>query len=389
MWCASCQDDVAAEISEDGQVLKCTTCGESIRQVFAPSLHPETKSARDLLKKWAEEQQQLVGDRQPLPSEAPSEEPQQETSPATSPVIDIAASDQVASDQAASSQSPSSESPSSESPSSQSPSSENTSSENASLPEASSKLNEEEPVVEQVAEPIQNEKKKPKFRIDAAHSPTLRKFPEAPSPPAAQPPVNQPPAAPQDLVKSEVVENVIGDDHETEFQDDDEDVEDRIPFTHEQAQSTESQREHYSHSAHVQAPAPHFDVVAAAKQSKSRPGRSEVIWGQLMAYAGVGVLTVGTILVLWGYFGMVEQYASTGWLLSTAGQMLLLLGIVTLVSGGMQQTTHEVTERIEYLGGRMIRIEQSTDQLLKGPHLGKKTRRQKESEFGDEKSSTS
>ncbi len=359
MWCASCQDDVAAEISEDGQVLKCTTCGESMRQVFAPSLHPETKSARDLLKKWAEEQQQLVGDRQSLPPETPSEEPKQDVSPVTSPAADVVASDQDASPQG------------------------------SSLADALSKLKEEEPVVEQVAEPIQNEKKKPKFRIDAAHSPTLRKFPEIPSPPVDQSPVNQPPTTPQESVMAEVVGNVAHNEHEAELQDDDEEIEDPIPLARETIEATESQREHYSHSAHVQAPAPHFDVVAAAKQSKSRPGRSEVIWGQLMAYAGVGVLTVGTVLVLWGYFGMVEQYASTGWLLSTAGQMLLLLGIVTLVSGGMQQTTHEVTERIEYLGGRMIRIEQSTDQLLKGPHLGKKIRRQKESELGDEKSSTS
>jgi hypothetical protein len=95
------------------------------------------------------------------------------------------------------------------------------------------------------------------------------------------------------------------------------------------------------------------------------------MWGQLLAYSGVGLLTIGTVLVLWGYFGDIEQYASTGWLVSTAGQMLLLLGIVTLVAGGMQQTTHEVSQRIEHLGGKIIRIEQSTDKILRGPHFGR------------------
>jgi hypothetical protein len=94
------------------------------------------------------------------------------------------------------------------------------------------------------------------------------------------------------------------------------------------------------------------------------------LWGQLLAYAGVGVLTVGTVLVLWGHFGSVAQYASTGWLVATGGQMLLMLGVVTLVSGGMQQTTHEVSRRVERIGERIIRIEQSTRDILQGPHFG-------------------
>ena len=134
-------------------------------------------------------------------------------------------------------------------------------------------------------------------------------------------------------------------------------------------------RKRRSDEPHAAMPAPHTDSEKlAAGKGAIVPGRSEALWGQLLAYSGVGVLTVGTALVLWGYFGHVERYASTGWLVTTAGQMLLLLGIVTLVAGGMQQTTHEVTERIETLGGRMVRIEASTEKLLKGPHFGKKSR---------------
>ena len=84
-----------------------------------------------------------------------------------------------------------------------------------------------------------------------------------------------------------------------------------------------------------------------ATQAGRKPGRQESIFGQLLAYLGVGLLTIGTALVVWGYFGgeAVQAYQSTGWLVSTAGQMLLFLGVVTLVSGGMQQTTHEVAQR--------------------------------------------
>jgi hypothetical protein len=94
-----------------------------------------------------------------------------------------------------------------------------------------------------------------------------------------------------------------------------------------------------------------------------------------MAYFGVAVLTVGTALVLWGYFGGPPAYAPTGWLVTTAGQMLLLLGVITLVSGGMQQTTHEVASRVAHLDGRMHRIETTAHELLRGPHFSHAARR--------------
>jgi hypothetical protein len=124
--------------------------------------------------------------------------------------------------------------------------------------------------------------------------------------------------------------------------------------------------------AHEAAPRPHFALDSFTQPSR-KPGRQESVFGQLLAYVGVGLLTIGTALVVWGYFGgpQVARYQSTGWLISTAGQMLLFLGVVTLVSGGMQQTTHEVSQRVEYLGNKMHRIEQSTEELLKGPYFAK------------------
>ena len=110
-------------------------------------------------------------------------------------------------------------------------------------------------------------------------------------------------------------------------------------------------------------------MQAFLSQDSRQPGKSESTWGQVLAYAGVGLISVGTTLVLWGWFGQVPQYAPTGWLICTVGQMLLFLGVITLISGGMQQTSHEVTRRVEYLGDRILRFEQSADQLLRGPHF--------------------
>ena len=129
----------------------------------------------------------------------------------------------------------------------------------------------------------------------------------------------------------------------------------------------ESPRLHQAHGSPT-AP-PHFDVQAAATGHKRKTNAASLI-GQVLAYAGVGVLTIGTSLVLWSYFGGPAGYAPTGWLITTAGQMLLFLGVVTLVSGGMEQTSEEVARRVEIIGERILRIEQaSRDHALKGPSI--------------------
>lgn len=136
-----------------------------------------------------------------------------------------------------------------------------------------------------------------------------------------------------------------------------------------QAQQPRPSRRH--DVAHRHVPAPHFDIEAFVSAAGKSPGSSESLWGQILAYLGVGLLTIGTTLVLWGYFGGPVNYAPTGWLVTTAGQMLLFLGVVTLVSGGMQQTTHEVSQRVTYLGEHMLRIEEATQQVLQGPHFAR------------------
>jgi hypothetical protein len=108
------------------------------------------------------------------------------------------------------------------------------------------------------------------------------------------------------------------------------------------------------HQAHGPNP-PHFLPAPVSLADKS--SKWVTLAGQLFAYVGVGGLTVGTVLVLMGYFGGPASYATTGWLITTAGQMLLFLGVVTLVSGGMEQTTQEVARRIDTIGERLVRIE--------------------------------
>lgn len=121
---------------------------------------------------------------------------------------------------------------------------------------------------------------------------------------------------------------------------------------------------HHVHGPHGVNP-PHIQVAPLVDKTVETGSKWMTLVGQLFAYFGVGGLFVGTVLVLLGYYGGTGSYATTGWLVATAGQSLLFLGVITLVSGGMEQTTHEVARRIDTLGDRLERIEKSA--VLSGP----------------------
>ena len=91
--------------------------------------------------------------------------------------------------------------------------------------------------------------------------------------------------------------------------------------------------------------------------------------GQLFAYGGVALLTCGTVLVMWSYFGGPPQYMPTGLLTAAVGQMLLFLGVVTLISSGMEQTVHEVSWRIDHLAEEIYHMGLSLDDVERAVQL--------------------
>ncbi|MCA9082611.1 MAG: hypothetical protein KDA81_01080 [Planctomycetaceae bacterium] len=108
---------------------------------------------------------------------------------------------------------------------------------------------------------------------------------------------------------------------------------------------------------------PHFQVTS--------PRRSNLTsaTGQFLAYVGVLGLTVGTAMVIYGHFGGYSEYTPTGWLVTTVAQMMLFLGVINLVSGGIEQNNDDVSQRINSLGEQLMRIEQVTEQALRGPRI--------------------
>ena len=129
-------------------------------------------------------------------------------------------------------------------------------------------------------------------------------------------------------------------------------------------------------------PAPLADFTQPVPASLSNPPQKAGFvggTGQVLAYLGILGLTAGTSLVIVGYFGGPAHYAPTGWLITTIGQMMLFLGVVTLVSTGMEQTQAEVREsldetlrevssRIDQLGHRLTRIDASAHETPPAPH---------------------
>ena len=119
--------------------------------------------------------------------------------------------------------------------------------------------------------------------------------------------------------------------------------------------------------------------TSMAHMAKNWPGRTlkwlhtqpswAVTTGQWLAYVGVLALTIGTVVVLYGYLNGYSDYTPTGWLITTLGQMLLFLGVINMVSGGMEQSNDEVSHRIEVIGERLLRIEAATDEVLRGPRI--------------------
>lgn len=111
---------------------------------------------------------------------------------------------------------------------------------------------------------------------------------------------------------------------------------------------------HRAHSpSHLRGP--HFDPARMLPPARTS---GWVAWfGQTLAYVGAATLTAGASMVLVGYLGGPTHYAPTGWFTTTVGQMLLFLGVVTLVSAGMEQTTVEVAKRIDTLGEQLERME--------------------------------
>ena len=338
MWCGKCQADVAAEVSPDNQRVFCTTCGALLSTIDLPPTRPiseklgdRTKDARELLKRWSSGQ---VLDpfgpltKTPTPPNPPSEPIPTINADSIEPVAvePVAAPEAVALEVTIS-----------------------------NLPEPSQVSVNEQPLP-----PTQNPKAAP---VESSSQPLLATMLNPlVTPPDAPPPVL--PIIPAPFIADTSahichrVDAAHPADHFVSAMKAFAPPQDSLGPFGTKPMMTETKREPRRPMIWF----PTWDPAVWRSESNSTGSWSSMA-GQFLAYAGVLGLTAGACMVVWSYFGGPTHYAPMGWLLATAGQMLLFFGVVTLVSGGLEQTTEQVNKRIEQLGDHIIRIEQAAREI--------------------------
>jgi hypothetical protein len=102
------------------------------------------------------------------------------------------------------------------------------------------------------------------------------------------------------------------------------------------------------------APRPRLSLPPTARRPFERSvSRS----GQVLAYAGIAILGAGSGLIIFDHFGGQAGWALYGWIVGLVGQSLLLLGVVTLVMHGLDQTAEELNHRLQELSDQIDHIE--------------------------------
>ncbi|MBC7821537.1 MAG: hypothetical protein IAG10_32020 [Planctomycetaceae bacterium] len=348
MWCGKCQADVAAEVSPDNQRVFCTICGALLSTIDLPPTRPiteklgdRTKDARELLKRWSSGQ--VLDPFGPIPKTL------------TPPSLPVPLSDPI-------------------------PISSATTKESAALVSVSAPVfvaaeatipnvpDVERPSLPEVTRDLVTERPLPPIQnpLAAAIEPS-RSFVAPNLNPLVAPPDATPPVSP--IISAPLI--AVAPTHNFH----------RVDAAH--------PTDHFASAKKAMTPTEEamgpFGAKPTVNETKREPRRpmlwfptwDPAVWrsesnstgswssmaGQFLAYTGVLGLTAGTCLVVWSYFGGPANYAPMGWLLATAGQMLLFFGVVTLVSGGLEQTTEQVNKRIEQLGDHIIRIEQAAREI--------------------------
>lgn len=306
MWCAHCQADVATDVSPDNRRIRCATCAADLATSVTGSSAGVARDARELLARWS--QSDLMDPFGPVAALRP----RGETEPKIEPPADSGTKSAKIT---------------------------------AKLPESPAKATDHDENTVPDPEPATASRH---LRFDESPNPATAKDDDAPPPH-----VDVSRDGKSQLQKRQSDERNSGREPQN-----------APPRRHVSPPVRSARRVHRPHS--VENRAPHISATASRpprKQTDSSPsGNAESILGHLIAYLGVLGLTIGGILIVWSYFGGPENYAPTGWFITTIGQMLLFLGVVTLVSKGLEQTTVEVTRRVDSLGEQLSRLEQALGQ---------------------------
>lgn len=374
MRCENCQADVAAQVAQDGSII-CGKCGEVLEAIDDPQFEAQLRQAKELLERWSKEP--LLEPLEPLPGKEASHlsevekfqarsesEPENETSD-THPELEMPAEIKSESDVGSE-------------PGDEDDLEEPLSDSEGPSPGASFEIELHEvdtPLKEPLPEPV-----KPRFRFDAAHV-SQETGSDTTNEPAETNGVSKSEADDSQQFDFDALDAETAEANNNAADSKGITPEPAVPEPAETAATEpqpvtavafQSQRVDSAQAFAAHSP-PHLDIQQLIDQrlQEEKQGFNWMVFaGQWLSYLGVLGLTAGAALIVYGYFGGTAEMVPKGWMLTTAGQMLLLLGIVTLISGGLDQANSEVNTRIQVLGEQMLRFERETKQhFLRGPKI--------------------
>lgn len=335
MWCENCQADRAAEANAETHQVTCATCGAVLTSQQFGNLDRQMQKARELLDRWSKEP--LLEPYSPLPDKHTAHLPDlrdhelsdSDLEPNAANLIDSIADDS----------------------------------------------NSEFAAGDDQFEKLFNTSHHANYRYDLAHgsdaedrSLTPRNEHVSTSPPQGQAHAETPqdlahPSPPQVEAPTEELQQA---EHIPELQP-------STSVVQPSHRPSDSQVHRTDPPPQQTAPATHLNIqqlIEERLEHKSRKVDWMMMVGQWLAYLGVLAMTAGAAVIVFGYFGGAEGMTPRGWMLTTAGQMLLFLGIVTLISSGMERSSEEITDRIDLIGEQLFRLEsEARKHFVKGPKL--------------------
>lgn len=315
MWCAKCHADVAAEVTPDNARARCATCHAELGIAAAVRAADKTREARALLERWSTSR--VLDPFGPVTAARPAlveslpAEPAKPAGPSLSVFAPAPAPTPAL--PAAPTAAP-------------------------AAPEADSS-DDPDPACDVHERPAPAPRK---FRLDAGHS-----LPEMHAP-----------RRPIESRRREAA--MVADESDS-------------PSATDQFNETPARRRSHRDTAASE----RIDVQTAILDQGPRRTNWFQLAGHLLAYAGALVLTIGMALVLVGCFGGPHKvhFTPTGWLIATFGQLLLVSGVITLLSSGMERSSREVAQKLEQLGERLLRFEQAEDRFPSAPRLARRPTR--------------
>ena len=333
MWCANCQADVAAEVTANEHRILCASCGSDLSNGTQTTITPQARQAQQILDRWSHQSMSVPAspavsvshsaeaslNPEPIPDAAAVSESNENLSPER--VLDDAVSQPDQTDAPVGEMADTAPAASAAVEQIEVPISDEADQAKQAAPSQSIETQHvDRPTNEESSSTTSDtQRESATLRFDAPHMAPPRSNHGSISEPNVQRPARR-------VVAQPVVPDTP--------------VSDRVAAEHPPLFNVRN-----------------FDAQLEISRRQQRQAKWVASTAQFLTYCGIGGLTVGTSCVIWGYFGNVASYLPLGWLVLSFGQMLLFLGMVTMVSCSVEQSNTDLTRQLAEIQKHLARLQ--------------------------------